>query len=571
MYVEKVPNRGSPPVFLLREGKRDGKRVVKSTLFNLSKANWPLHKIELLRRLLKDEPLVNPNEAFIIEASKPAGHVEVILKMMQHLKLPQLLDRRKTLHRSLIVALVAQRLINPQSKLATARQLHHSTLAEELQLPAVDENDLYQAMDWLYGRQHNIEQRLIRRHLSEDSQVLYDVSSSYYEGHTCPLMRFGYSRDGKRGRPIVVYGVMADRDGRPLALQAYSGDTKDSLTVGDQVEKLRAQHKLDHIVLVGDRGMLTQTKIDTLKDYPGVGWISALPHDKIRTLAQKGVFQPTLFDRFELAEIQSEDYPGERLVVCFNPVLKERRAKQREALLANTEQALLKIQREVERRTKKHLTVEEISHKVGRVDNRFKMAKHFEYVIEHGRFEYQRKAHTITRESDLDGFYILRTDRTREQLSASEVVRSYKNLSKVERAFRCLKSIDLQIRPIRHRTEERVRAHLFICMLAYYVEWHLRKALESLLYHEEHPEPRDNPVAPPKASESLKRKKSSHHTDDGLPVHSFSTLMAELATRCRNQCRFTKSPEVLPSVALMTEPSPIQERALHLVKVFPVA
>ena len=568
MYVDKVPNRNSPPAYLLREAWREGSKIRKRTLANLSK--WPLEKIERLRQVLKDEPLVHPQDAFHIESSRPHGHVEVILQMMRRLKLSELLGSPKHRSHQLVLAMIAQRILQPCSKLASVQELHHTTLAQQLKLdPSIDENHLYTAMDWLHKSQPKIEKNLVARHLSEHSLVLYDVSSSYYEGKTCELMRFGYSRDGKRSRPIVVYGVLTDDAGRPLAVQAYPGNTRDPVTVPDQVSKLRHQFGLTKIVLVGDRGMLTQTQIDTLKQYPGVGWISALTHDGIRKLAHQGSFQPSLFDRFDLAEIRSDDYPDERLVVCFNPLLQQRRARKREQLLVKTEEALVKIQREVARRTKKPLTVKEITYKVGRVDSRFKMAKHFQYVIEHNRFEYARNAATLARESELDGFYMLRTDQPKERMSAAEVVRSYKNLAQVEQAFRSLKSIDLQIRPIRHRTESRVRSHLFLCLLAYYVQWHLRQALKPLLYSEEQPLPRANPVAPPKPSKALQQKKTKHQTQDGLPLHSFSGLMNELSTRCRNQCRFMMQPEA-PAVTLTTKASPLQKRALELVKAYPV-
>ena len=382
-------------------------------------------------------------------------------------------------------------------------------------------------------------------------------------------MRFGYSRDAKKGRPIVVDGVLADGAGRPLALQAYPGNTRDLLTLGDQLDKLRGRFGLKSLVLVGDRGMLTQTQIDTLREFPGVGWISALKHADLRKLTIEGVFQPSLFDRYELAEIQSDAYPGERLVVCFNPLLQERRAKVRAQLLENTENALFRIQREVRRRTQKPLTADEIARKVGRVDNRFKMAKHFDYVIKDNHFEFRQNLRSIEQENALDGFYIIRSDQKEQNFSAAELVRSYKNLATVEQAFRSMKSVDLQIRPIRHRTEVRVRAHLFLCMLTYYVEWHLRQAWQSLLYHEEHPDERENPVAPPQPSLALQNKKSTHQTVDGLPLHSFSTLIAELGTRCRSQCHFKMQPDT-PLVAMLTEPTPIQSRALELVKVYPV-
>ena len=567
MYVDKVPNRNSPPAYLLREAWRDGRRIRKRTLANLS--GWPIEKIERLKRVLKDEPLVHPEDAFAILSSLPHGHVEVIVEMMRKIQLPKLLGAPANPAHKLVLAMIAQRLIRPRSKLATVRELVQTTLAEQLKLAAVDENDLYHAMDWLYQRQPGIEQRLLARHLREHAPVLYDVSSSYYEGRSCPLMRFGYSRDGKRGRPIVVYGVLTDVAGRPLALKAYPGNTRDTLTVADQVDKLRTEFGLKDIVLVGDRGMLTQTQINTLKDYPGVGWISALRHDGIRKLATKGVFQPSLFDRFELAEICSDDYPGERLVVCFNPLLQHRRAEQREALLVKTEAALSNVQKQVQRRTRTPLSAKEIAHKVGRVDTRFKMAKHFDYDIAHSHFEFARNPHSLEREVALDGFYILRTNQNAERMSAADIVRNYKHLAQVERAFRGLKSIDLQIRPIRHRTEVRVRAHLFICLLAYYVEWHLRQALKSLLYHEEAPVPRVNPVAPTEPSEALKRKKATHRSCDGLPLHSFSGLINQLGTRCQNQCRFLLQPQA-PTVTLTTQPSPLQARALELVKLYPV-
>ncbi len=568
MYIDIVPNRNSPPAILLRKSFRKDGRVCKRTLDNLS--DWPPEKIQRLRQVLRNEPLVHPDEAFTIESSTPHGHIELILEMIRRLGLPRLIATRDSAQRRLIVAMIAQRIVRPQSKLATVRQLSQTTLADELGLGDFDENALYQAMDWLHERQGAIEGRLVRRHLGEHAPVLYDVSSSYYEGATCPLMRFGYSRDGKRGRPIVVYGILADGDGRPLAMQAYAGNTGDTRTVADQIEKLRRLHDLENLVLVGDRGMLTQTQIDMLRDHPGIGWISALGHDALRALVDEGSVRPGLFDRFDLAEIRSPGYPGERLVVCFNPFLQERRAQQRGELLDSTEQALMKIQREVARRTRKPLTEQEIAHRVGRVDNRFRMAKHFEYVIRDGHFEFSRNTGSIEREQALDGLYVLRTSQDADQLPASDVVRGYKSLGKVERVFRNLKSVDLQIRPIRHRTEDRVRAHLFLCMLACYVQWHLLEALRPVLYHEEQPDPRHNPVAPPEASAALKRKKATHRTEDGLKAHSFATLIDELGTRCRNQCRFNQLPDA-PLVALTSEASPIQKRAMELVKVYPVA
>ena len=468
--------------------------------------------------------------------------------------------------------MVIQRLLRPASKLATTRLWHTTTLASELSLQDADEDDLYGAMDWLLERQNRIEKKLARRHLAEGDHVLYDLSSSYYEGHTCSLMRFGHSRDGKRGRPIVVYGVMADAAGCPVAVQAYPGNTGDPVTVPDQVEKLRQRFGLKRVVLVGDRGLLTETQIKHLKRHPGLGWISALRHEAIRQLVDTQEVQPSLFDERHLAEIRTEAYPGERLVVCYNPMLAEYRRNKRQDLVAETEKKLARIAREVARRTKTPLLATEIAVKVGRIKNRYKVAKHFEMVIEDGRFEYARRTEAIAREAQLDGFYILRTSEPEERLATADVVRSYKNLTNVERAFRSLKTVDLQIRPIRHRAETRVRSHLFLCLLAYYVQWHLRRALAPLLFDDEdleaHRAQRD-PVLKAEPSASAKRKKTKRETEDGLPLHSFKTLMAEMATRARHQCRTASDPDG-PTLQRLTEPTTLQRRALELVKVFPV-
>ena len=570
MYIDTVPNRNSRPAILLREGWREGKRVRKRTIANLSK--WPPDKIKRLRLVLKNVPLVHPDELFVIERSLPHGHVEMVLKAVRRLKLPALIDPKPSRQRNLVLALVIQRLLRPASKLATTRLWHTTTLASELSLQDADEDDLYGAMDWLLQRQNRIEKKLARRHLAEGDHVLYDLSSSYYEGHTCSLMRFGHSRDGKRGRPIVVYGVMADAAGCPVAVQAYPGNTGDPVTVPDQVEKLRQRFGLKRVVLVGDRGLLTETQIKPLKRHPGLGWISALRHEAIRQLVDTQEVQPSLFDERHLAEIRTEAYPGERLVVCYNPMLAEYRRNKRQDLVAETEKELARIAREVARRTKTPLLATEIAVKVGRIKNRYKVAKHFEMVIEDGRFEYARRTEAIAREAQLDGFYILRTSEPEERLATADVVRSYKNLTNVERAFRSLKTVDLQIRPIRHRAETRVRSHLFLCLLAYYVQWHLRRALAPLLFDDEdleaHRAQRD-PVLKAEPSASAKRKKTKRKTEDGLPLHSFKTLMAEMATRARHQCRTASDPDG-PTLQRLTEPTTLQRRALELVKVFPV-
>ncbi len=570
MYVDIVPNRNSRPAILLREGWREGKRVRKRTIANIS--SWPRDQVERLRLVLKNVPLVHPDEIFVIERSLPHGHVETVLTVIRRLKLPALIHPRPSRQRDLVLAMIIQRLLQPASKLATTRLWHTTTLASELSLEEADEDDLYGAMDWLLQRQGRIEKKLAKRHLAEGDHVLYDVSSSFYEGHTCSLMQFGHSRDGKLGRPIVVYGVMADAAGRPVAVQAYPGNTGDPATVPDQVERLRRRFGLKRVVLVGDRGLLTQTQIKYLKRYPGLGWISALRHEAIRQLVEEETVQLSIFDERNLAEIRTEAYPGERLVVCHNPLLAEYRRNKRQDLLASTEKALAKIAREVARRTKTPLLAPQIGEKVGRVKNRYKVAKHFEMVIEDGRFEYARREEAIEREKQLDGFYIIRTSEPEERLATDDVVRSYKNLTNVERAFRSLKTVDLQIRPIRHRTEERVRSHLFLCLLSYYVEWHLRRALAPLLFDDEdldaHRAKRD-PVRPAQPSASAKRKKSKRTTKDGLPIHSFATLMAELGTRARHQCRVASDPEG-SKLQRLTEATPLQQRAMELVKTFPV-
>ncbi len=564
MYVDVVPNRGSPPAILLREGWREGSKIRKRTIANLS--SWPPAKVAALRKLLKDQPLVSPDQAFSIVSSRPHGHVELLLEAFRRLSLPQLLDRSPSPQRSAVLAMLAQRLLRPASKLATTRLWHSTTLAAELDLQDADEDSLYQALDWLLQRQDRIEKRLAKRHLHHDAQVLYDVSSSYYEGHSCPLMRFGYSRDGKRGRPIVVYGLLADRQGRPLAVRAYPGNTADPLTVADQVQTLREQFGLKRLVLVGDRGMLTQTQIDTLRKHPGLGWISALRHSDICRLAEEKTVQMSLFDERNLAEVSSPQYPGERLIVCCNPALAQRRQRKREALLADTEQDLARIQREVARRTKKPLTATAIAEKVGRAKERSKVGKHFQTEIADGRFEYCRDERSIEREAALDGVYVIRTSQS--DLAAADVVRSYKQLTRVETAFRCLKNVDLRVRPIHHRRAQRVRAHLLLCVLAYYVEWHLRQALAELLFEDEglaQWQAERDPVEPAQPRPAVRAKKNRRHTAAGLQLQSFSTLLEMLGTRCRHQCRL-HGDATGPTIERLTEPSALQRRALELVR-----
>src|ERR1700758_3814107 len=467
MYVEIVPNRDSPPAVLLREAWREGKKTRKRTLANLS--DWPQERIENFRRVLRDERLVSPEDLFTTEKSLPHGHVEAILEMIDRLKLDQVISSVRCRERDRVLAMIVQRLIDPCSKLATTREWHSTTLAEELGVADATEDDLYAAMDWLLERQERIEKKLAARHLEQGGLVLYDVSSSFYEGHTCPLAQFGHDRDGKTGLPIIVYGVMANGQGCPVAVSVYAGNTGDPTTVADQIEKLREKFGLQRVVLVGDRGMLTQPKINKLKEHPGLGWITALTSTAIRQLVEQGALQLSLLDQKNLAEISAPDYPGERLMVCHNPVLEEQRRRKREALLGATEKSLEKISKDVARRKKKRFTAAEIGLKVGKVLGRYKMGKHFACKIGEGSFVWSRRAESIAQEEKLDGIYVLRTSEPAERLSAEDTVRSYKSLAEVERAFRCLKGIDLLVRPIRPRTEDRGPAHIFLCVLAYYV------------------------------------------------------------------------------------------------------
>jgi hypothetical protein len=570
MYIESVPNRSSPPAILLREGWRDGKKTRKRTLANLS--DWPPHKIDLFRRLLRNEMLVSPAALFDTERTLPHGHVEAVLGTLRKIGLDTMIAAKRSRERDLVVAMIAERLLHPCSKLATTRLWHSTTLAEELGVADADEDDLYAAMDWLGARQDRIEQKLAARHLREGAVVLYDVSSSYYEGRTCPLARFGHDRDGHTGRPIIVYGILTDGDGRPVAVSVYPGNTADPTTVRDQVDLLRTRFGLVRLVLVGDRGMLTQPQIDRLKTAPGLGWITALTSVAIRKLVTQGALQLSLFDHQHLAEITSPDFPGERLMACYNPVLAQERSRKRQALLDATEQGLTKLARDVARRTKKPLAASAIGLKAGKILERHKVGKHYQLTIGEGTFQWIRREEAIAAEAKLDGIYVIRTNEPVERFSAADTVRTYKSLSQVERAFRCLKGIDVLVRPIRHRTETRVPAHIFLCVLAYYVEWHMRRALAPMLFEDDDlpaARPRRDPVLPAQPTASAKAKKATHTTPDGLPVHSFESLIAELASRARNTYRL-KSDESKLTFTQLPAPTPIQRRAYELLGLLPV-
>ncbi len=570
MYIETVPNRNSPPAILLREGWREGKKIRKRTLANLS--DWPKHKIEALRRLLRNEVLVSPKDLFTTERTLPHGHVEAVLGTIRKLGLDVMISSKRCRQRDLVVAMIAERLLHPCSKLATTRMWHTTTLAQELRVEDADEDDLYQAMDWLLARQQQIEQKLAARHLSNGAVVLYDVSSSYYEGRKCPLAQFGYDRDGRKGLPIVVYGVMTDIDGRPISVSVYPGNTADPQTVVDQSEKLRRRFGLQRIIVVGDRGMLTQAQIDKLRREPGLGWVTALRSISIRKLVAQGVVQRSLFDEKNIAEIISPDFPGERLIACFNPLLAEQRRRKRQELMEATEAGLQKLARQVRRRTKTPMKATEIGLRAGKILGRYKVGKLFKLAIGDGLFQWQRREEVIEQESQLDGIYIIRTSESKETLDRDETVRTYKNLSQVERMFRTLKGIDLLVRPIRHRTAERVPAHIFLCMLAYYVEWHMRRALAPILF-EDHElagiRSRRDPVLPARPSDSARAKKRTLRTEDGFVVHSFETLMAELASRARTTYRVKSDPTGV-TFQQVPPPTPLQARAYELLGLLPV-
>ena len=550
---------------LLRRSIRQGKTVTHETLGNLS--HLPDHVVDLIKRSLKGETFVSAARTFRVTRSLPHGHIEAVLKMIRKLELDDLIASEPSRQRELVVAMIVERLVFPSSKLANTRHWHDSTLAEELNVAAATENQLYDAMDWLLKRQSAIEKKLAKRHLSNGAMVLYDVSSSYYEGKTCPLARFGHDRDGKTGLPIIVYGVLTDADGRPVAVHVYPGNTGDPKTVPDQVETLTKRFGLSNVVLVGDRGMLTQTQIDTLKQHPGLGWISALRSGSIRRLLADGLLVKKDLEAQRLAEITSPEFPGERLVACYNAQLAEQRRQKRQELLAATQAELETLAASVARASKKPETAAEIGVRAGKIINHYKVAKHFTLTIRDGHLGWARKDSAITNEEMLDGIYVIRTSEPVERLTAADSVRSYKRLGLVEQAFRSLKGIDLLVRPIHHRTADRVRAHILLCLLAFHVEWHLRQAWEPLLFEDEELSQtrrvRD-PVAPAQASPSAKQKKQTHKTPEGLPVQSFRTLIAHLGTRCRNTC-VVAAGDTESTFHQLTETDALQAEALRLI------
>ncbi len=564
MHVHIVPNRGSPPTVLLRESYREGAKVRKRTLANLS--DLSAAQIEAIRAALRGEALRPVAQSLEITASRPHGHVQAVALAMQRLDMASLLGTKPSRERELALAMIAARILAPSPKLATTRWWHTSTLAEEFGVADATEDDLYAAMDWLLARQDAVQNKLSRRHLSEGGLVLYDLSSSYFEGTTCPLARLGHNRDGKKGLLQVNYGLLTDARGCPVAVSVHEGNVADSATFMPEVQRLRESFGIEQLVMVGDRGMIGHKAIAELREIEGIGWITALKSASIRSLVEQGQLQLGLFDERNLVELSAPEYPGERLVACRNPELARLRAHKRQELLAATEKNLQAIKDRVD--AGRLAGADEIGLRVGKVVNQYKVAKHFELAIGEQGFSFARKQDAIAAEAALDGIYIIRTSVPQAQMDAADCVRNYKALANVERAFRSLKTVDLKVRPIHHRTADRVRAHILLCMLAYYVEWHMREAWGELMFADtdQAAKATRDPVAPAKRSKTALNKAATHTLDDGTPAHSFSTLMAELATVVRNTCRTPSAGPEAPTFDIVTTPNAKQRRALELIE-----
>jgi len=570
MYIDVVPNRNSPPAVLLRQSIREGGKIRKVTLANLS--DWPAEQVDNLRRVVKGEALVPVGEAFTILRSLPHGHVAASLGTLRRLGLERVLDRNPSRERDLAVAMIVARVLEPASKLATVRGLEaessSSSLGACLGLGPVSEDELYAALDWLIERQSQIERQLAARHLEEGSLVLYDLTSTYFEGRHCPLAHYGHSRDERSGNLQIVFGLLTDYEGRPVAVEVFEGNTGDPKTVAAQIEKLRTRFGLERVILVGDRGMLTSARIEQDLKPAGLDWITALRSTQISQLVDSGVLQLSLFDQQDLAEIAHPDYAGERLIACRNPLLAEERARKRQELLEATEKRLEQLVLATQRRQRPLRGKDKIGLAVGKALGRYKMAKHFELTIEEQSLTYRRKPESIAQEAALDGIYVLRTSVAATAIPAEETVRCYKRLAQVERAFRSLKSVDLKVRPIYHRLADRVRAHVLLCMLAAYVEWHMKQSLTPLLFTDEDPQAgeslRSSVVAPAQRSAQALEKIHTRTTRDGFPVHSFATLIQDLATLTRNQVNVAGR-----TLEMIATPTPLQRRAFELLEIAP--
>jgi transposase len=574
MYIERVPNRNSPPAVLLRESYREGTKVRKRTLANLSKLPNPV--IDNLKIVLKGGAAIEDlSESFDLVRSLPHGHVAAVLGTLKKLDLHNLIATENSRQRSLIVAMIVARILDPRSKLATARGLNQETcfssLSELLGLETADEDELYEAMDWLVERQELIENELAKKHLSEGSLVLYDLSSTYFEGTQCPLARYGYSRDKKKGFLQIVFGLLCDKRGCLIAVEVFEGNTSDTTTLKDQINKVRTRFGIQQVVWVGDRGLITQTRIlEDFQQVEGLDWITALRGSQIRKLVEQEVVQLSLFDEKNLIEFTSPDYPEERLIACRNPLLAAEKTLAREALLRATEKELDKIVAATKRKKRTLKSADQIGIRVGRVLASKGMGKYFKIEIAEESFAYSRKQEVIELEIALDGVYLIRTSVKAETLDAISTLRAYKGLSQVEQAFRSYKTIDLKVRPIYHRLEQRVKAHVFLCMLAYYVEWHLRKALAPLLFDDEkvmiEGENETAIVTPAKRSKKARDKAAKKRTESKLPVHSFRTLMADLATITKNKFQ-ANCVDANFRFEKITQPTPLQQKALDLLEV----
>jgi transposase len=564
MHIDIVPNRGSPPAVLLRESYREGKKVKKRTLANLSSLSS--EQIEAMRLILRGEHLTPVSALFDRVRSYHHGHVQAVRVAMQRLGFMDLVASKASRERDLVCAMVASQLLDPDSKLAFTRWWENTTIPSVFAVGNATEDELYRVMDWLLERQPHIERKLAARHLSEGGLVLYDLSSSYFEGATCPLAALGHNRDGKKGKLQVNYGLLTDPRGCPVAVSVFRGNTGDPKTLMPQVEKAKTEFGIDRLVLVGDRGMIGQKQIDQCKAREGIGWITALKTGAIRKLVEGGTIQMGLFDERNLFELAHPDFPDERLVACRNPELAKLRAHKRQSLLQATQNELEKVSRLI---AKGRLEGRDaIGVRVGRVINKYKVAKHFKLQIREKSLGWQVLDEKVAAEAALDGIYVIRTSLKKTEMNADGTVRSYKRLSGVERVFRSIKSVDLNIRPIRHRLENRVRAHIFLCMLAYYVKWHMNEAWRPLLFCDEDLDAKESrdPVAPATRSDAALEKVHSKHLEDLSPAHSFRTLIKRLSAIVRNLCRPAGAKEDAPTVEITTTPDKTQQRALSLLE-----
>jgi transposase len=574
MYIENIPNRNSPPAVLLRESYREFGKVKKRTLANLSKL--PEAVIKQIRILLRGGQVIEDvPERFEVVRSLPHGHVAAVLASIFKLGLDRIIDSENSRQLALVLAMIVSRIITPGSKLATARGIDpataNTTLGEQLNIQDADEDELYEAMDWLVDKQQGIEEALAKRHLQNGTLVLYDVTSTYFEGRCCPLAQLGHSRDGKKDKLQIVIGLLCAADGCPVAVEVFEGNTADPKTVKSQLIKVRQRFGIQRLVLVGDRGMITDARIrEDLMPTEGVDWITALRAPQIAALVESGHLQLSLFDIRDMAEISHPDYPGERLVVCRNPYLAYQRTRKREELLKATEKHLDKIVKATLRERRPLKGADKIGIRVGKVLGKFKMAKHFHIHIDPDRFSYQRNEDSIAQEAALDGIYVIRTSVGQEIMDAEQTVKAYKSLSSVERAFRSIKSVDLKVRPIYHRLARRVKAHVFLCMLAYYVEWHMRQLLAPILF-DDHDKAtaqmqRESIVAPAKRSLAAEAKACRKACEDGTPVHSFHTLLSDLATIVKNTIEMKNEPRN-DRFNKITQPTAVQQHALDLLGV----